>query len=461
MEPKTAWQDAAAEALKILVQSGCDYADVFIEDARASRIRIEDAKPDQIVTGGEFGAGLRLIKERTTYFASTNDVTVAGLTAAARDLARSHPVQSRTLANLTRLEKRWQKINSPSAIPLEERIGLAMKAEGAARKAGPHIKQVTAFLSSHEQAVGIARSDGFWCEDERVQVVLWVNAVAGQDQQIQTGYESTGGSVGWEYFDTHDPEAVGRLAGRRAELMLSARPAPSGRMTVVLAAEAGGTMIHEAIGHSLEADLILKGLSPFANKIGQAVASPLISVVDDATVPGWRGTFGYDDEGTPAQRTLLVDQGILKGFMNDWLSSREMKMAATGNGRRQGYNFRPIPRMTNTMILPGLEDAAAILRSVDNGLYVVRMGGGQVNTVNGDFIFEVNEGYLIRGGALAEPVRGASLVGNGQEVLKSIDRVANDHGRSIGTCGKDGQGAPVADAQPTIRIPEITVGGSE
>jgi len=454
------WQAIAADALKILMRAGCDFADVFIEDTRSARIRIEDRRPDQIASGGEFGAGLRLIRGSATAFASTNDVSGPGLQQAARDLARAADQQAETALQLAPLPARRQTTVNPVEVPLQARLDLAQACEGAARAAGSRIRQVTVMLAGTEQRVGIARSDGRWCQDERVQVVLWVNAVAGDGRQIQTGYESGGGSEGGDYFTHHAAEQLGQLAGSRAERMLSARPAPSGRMPVVLAAEAGGTMIHEAIGHSLEADLVLKGLSPYAGQIGQIVASPLVSVVDDATLPGWRGSFGYDDEGTPAARTLLVDKGRLSGFMQDMISSRRLGMPATGNGRRQNYAYRPIPRMTNTMILPGEEDPASIIRSVTHGLYVVRMGGGQVNTVNGDFVFEVNEGYLIQDGAVAEPVRGATLIGNGAEVLKSIDRLGKDHGQGIGTCGKDGQGVPVADAQPTLRIPEITVGGA-
>jgi TldD protein len=243
-------------------------------------------------------------------------------------------------------------------------------------------------------------------------------------------------------------------------MLLTAQPAPSGRMTVVLASEAGGTMIHEAIGHSLEGDLIRKGLSPFGDKIGQNVASPLISVVDDATLEGWRGSYGLDDEGSPGERTLLVERGVLLGFMHDMLSARLAGVRPTGNGRRQSYAYGPLPRMSNTMILPGESPPDDIIKSVSRGLYVVRMGGGQVNTVNGDFVFEINEGYIIREGEPAEPVRGATLIGNGQQVLKSIDMVGTDCGLGIGTCGKDEQSVPVADAQPTLRIPKITVGGS-
>jgi len=218
-------------------------------------------------------------------------------------------------------------------------------------------------------------------------------------------------------------------------------------------------MIHEAVGHGLEADLAQSGLSVYSNKIGKQIASPLITVVDDATLVGKRGSFRFDDEGTEAERTMLVDKGVLKTFMYDRLTAMKDGARSTGNGRRESYKYRPIPRMTNTMIAPGISDPEEILRTTSNGLFVKKMGGGQVNTVNGDFVFEVSEGYRIENGTIGVPVRGATLTGNGPQVLMSIDMVGSDLGFSIGTCGKDGQGSPVSDAQPTLRIPEITVGG--
>lgn len=218
-------------------------------------------------------------------------------------------------------------------------------------------------------------------------------------------------------------------------------------------------MIHEAVGHGLEADLAQSGLSVYSNRIGDRIASPLITVVDDATLEGKRGSFRFDDEGIDAERTVLVDKGVLKTFLYDRLTALKDGARSTGNGRRESYKYRPIPRMTNTMIVPSEFDPVEILRSTSKGLYVKKMGGGQVNTVNGDFVFEVSEGYLIENGSIGEPVRGATLTGNGPQVLMSIDRVGSDLGFSIGTCGKDGQGSPVSDAQPTLRIPEITVGG--
>ncbi|VAX29821.1 TldD protein, part of TldE/TldD proteolytic complex, partial [hydrothermal vent metagenome] len=238
-----------------------------------------------------------------------------------------------------------------------------------------------------------------------------------------------------------------------------ARRAPAGRMPVVIASEAGGTMIHEAIGHGLEADLAGQGLSVYSEKLGQNVASSLITVVDDATLPNRRGSFRFDDEATPSQRTVLVDRGVLVAYMYDRLNALKEGKRSTGNGRRESYQHRPIPRMSNTFIAPGSDSPEEIIRSVQQGLLVKKMGGGQVNTVTGDFVFEVQEGYIIKDGLVGEPVRGATLTGNGPQILKSMDMVASDLGFAIGTCGKDAQGVPVSDAMPTVRIPEIVVGG--
>jgi TldD protein len=234
-----------------------------------------------------------------------------------------------------------------------------------------------------------------------------------------------------------------------------------GKMAVILSSDAGGTMIHEAIGHGLEADLAQQGLSVYSKKVGETVASSLITVVDDPTLPQRRGSYPFDDEGVASRRTILVEGGVLKGYLYDRLTALEDGVESSGNGRRESYQDKPIPRMSNTMILPGKMRPEEIVHSVEKGLFVKKMGGGQVNTVNGDFIFEVNEGYLIEKGSIGEPVRGATLIGNGPRVLKDIDMVGNDLGFGIGTCGKDGQGVPVADAQPTLRIPELVVGGQE
>jgi TldD protein len=363
-----------------------------------------------------------------------------------------------------RLERRRHADQGSGRIPCdvkgtEEKVGIVRQANRIARSFDARIRQVQVVYRENRQQVLIASSSGNIVQDNRQYLTAFVHVVAADGGVIQTGYESIGGLCGMELFESSPLEGAAEKAGQRAIMMLSARKAPAGRMSVVLSAEAGGTMIHEAVGHGLEADLAQSGVSVYSGRIGQQIASTLITVLDDATLPGKRGSFRFDDEGNEAQRTVLVDRGILKTYLYDRLTAMKDGVQSTGNGRRESYRHRPIPRMTNTMIAPGSARPADIIKGTPKGLYVRKMGGGQVNTVNGDFVFEVNEGYLIEDGTVSEPLRGATLIGNGPQVLMSIDAVGSDLGFSIGTCGKDGQGAPVSDAQPTLRIPEITVGG--
>jgi TldD protein len=287
-----------------------------------------------------------------------------------------------------------------------------------------------------------------------------VQAVAAEGSVIQTGYEAVGSHSGFELLERNRPEEIGAKAAQRAVQMLSARPAPAGKMPVVLSGEAGGTMVHEACGHGLEADLVQKGLSVYAGKKGQKVAADCVTVVDDATMPDRYGSYSFDDEGIPSRKVVLIEKGILKDYLYDRLTAKRDGVEPNGHGRRESYQHKPIPRMGNTYIAPGRDDPQKIIRETGNGLLVKKMGGGQVNTTTGDFVFDVAEGYLIRNGEVGPMVRGATLTGNGPEVLRIIEAVGNDLGFTIGTCGKDGQGVPVSDAQPTIRIKELVVGGT-
>jgi TldD protein len=349
----------------------------------------------------------------------------------------------------------------PEKLSIDEKVSVVKRANDVARRLDPHVQQVKVLYRDVNQKISISNSEGLFIEGERVGTVLSVQVVSAKGEVIQTGYEPIGGTMGFELFDLHPPEGVAEVAAKRSLLMLSARKAPMGKMAVVLSSEAGGTMIHEAIGHGLEADLTQQGLSVYSKKLGERVASSLITVVDDPTLPQKRGSYVFDDEGVASRRTILVEGGILKEYLYDRLTALEDGVESSGNGRRESYQHKPIPRMSNTMILPGKMRPEEIVHSVERGLFVKKMGGGQVNTVNGDFIFEVNEGYLIEKGSIGEAVRGATLIGNGPQVLKEIDMVGNDLGFGIGTCGKDGQGVPVADAQPTLRIPELVVGGQQ
>ena len=451
------------DLLNKVLSRGGEYADIFIESRKMESLVIEDSRLEKIISGTEAGAGIRLLLKGKTSYAYSNDLSPRALLQSASDASRM--ASDMPAKNLTSLATRNASVqfglqHMPESIPLEEKIALVRNAEKIARSIDQRIRQVTVMYRDSVQDVQTATSDGFVADDKRVYTLFVVQVIAGANGIMQTGYESVGGFIGFELFEREDIEKLCSKAAQRAIRMLTARKAPAGRMPVVISSLAGGTMIHEAIGHGLEADLAQQGLSVFSGKLGQRVASDLVTVIDDATLPGRRGSFRFDDEGTPSQRTILVEKGILKSFMYDKLSAIKDNTQSTGNGRRQSYESRPIPRMTNTFIAPGADDPEAIIRSVDHGLLVVKMGGGQVNTVTGDFVFDVQEGYLIKGGMKDELVRGATLAGNGPEVLKAIDMVGSDLGFSIGTCGKDSQGVPVTDAMPTVRIPEIVVGGA-
>ncbi len=450
--------------LRRTMRNGGEYADLYLERSAPLSITCEDDRIEKIVSGTEFGAGLRLVSGMRSAYAYTSIATTSSLLELADSVSSAiggTGGSSRTVhLELGRTASFRHRVRQPpDAVPTEAKAALVQRANRVARSLDRRIRQVLVAYRENRQEVLIASTSGSIVEDTRTYVTGVVQVVASDGKTVQTGYEPVGGLAGMEIFESEPLESAAERAGRRALMMLAARKAPAGRMPVVLSSEAGGTMIHEAVGHGLEADLAQSGLSVYSGKLGQQIANRLITVIDDATLPGRRGSFGVDDEGTSAQRTLLVENGVLKTYLYDRLTAMKDGVKSTGNGRRESYRNRPIPRMTNTMIAPGSLDPAAILRSTPKGLFVRKMGGGQVNTVNGDFVFEVGEGYLIENGSIGDPVRGATLIGNGPTILMSIDAVGSDLGFSIGTCGKDGQGSPVSDAQPTLRIPEITVGG--
>lgn len=451
--------------LRKALKNGGDFADIFLERSTPLSVVCEDNRVEKVISGADYGAGVRVVFGNRTAYAYANELSRDSLLDLADAVSqavdgRISPEQHIAM-NLSRKNPAVNFViqKTPDGVQTAHKVALVERANNVAGSVDRRIRQVMVVYRENRQRTTIAHSDGFIAEDDRVYLTALVQVVAAEGEHVQTGYEPVGGFIGMELFDAHPLEQAAETAARRAVMMLSARKAPAGRMPVVLSSAAGGTMIHEAVGHGLEADLAQSGLSVYSGKRGQRIAAPLITVVDDATLPGRRGSFRFDDEGTDAERTVLVDRGVLKTFLYDRLTAAKDGVNSTGNGRRESYRHRPIPRMTNTLIAPGTTNPEEILDATQQGLFVTKMGGGQVNTVNGDFVFEVSEGYLIEGGAIGEPVRGATLTGNGPNVLLSIDMVGSDLGFSIGTCGKDGQGAPVSDAQPTLRIPEITVGG--
>ncbi len=445
------------------LSNGGEFADIYFEEGSSTSIVCEDGKIERVITGTDRGVGIRVIAELRTSYAYTNDITEQALLALAETVSRAvkgllpgDVFDMRTKITGQGFDIRKQ----PDGIPLQDKVALVNRANSFARGVNPRVRQVMAVYRDGKLNTQIANSLGEFVETNRTSTLFMVQVVASDGNIIQTGYEPVGSLCGFELFEDNRPEQIAETAARRALLMLTARKAPAGTMPVILSSEAGGTMVHEAIGHGLEADLAQAGVSIYSGKIGMQVASPLITVVDDATIPYARGSFSFDDEGIAGQKTVLVENGILKAYMYDRLSAMKDGCSSTGNGRRESYYTKPIVRMSNTLIVPGESSPDAIIRGLERGLYVKKMGGGQVNTVNGDFVFDVSEGYLIENGSIAEPVRGATLTGNGPEVLKKVEKVGNDLGFGIGTCGKDGQGVPVADAQPTLLISEIIVGGA-
>ncbi len=454
--------DEIPAVLRRALKNGGEFAELYLEGGENLSILLEDGRIEKVTTGLSRGAGLRLLRDERTVYAYTSDLSPSGLMQLADEVRRA--VRGDAAGSVSPLAASVSPVlfsirKDPADIETREKVDRVRSADAAARIAGSEITQCTVAYGDSRKKILVANSLGELARDERISLVGRVQVTARQGEVLQTGMEVIGGAIGFELFDAESLDEAAKRAARRAVLMLRAAPAPGGRMPVVLSSQAGGTMIHEAVGHGLEADLAQQGLSVYSGRVGEKIASSKVTVVDDATLANKRGSFSFDDEGTPAQRTVLIEEGILKGYLYDRLTAFKEGTVSTGNGRRESYRNRPIPRMTNTMILPGNEDPGEILRSTPTGLFVVRMGGGQVNTVNGDFVFEISEGYRIENGKIGEPVRGATLTGSGPDVLMQIDRVGSDLGFAIGTCGKDGQGAPVSDAQPTIRLPEITVGG--
>ncbi|WP_459775599.1 TldD/PmbA family protein [Aquifex pyrophilus] len=446
--------------LSTLMSQGGEYGEIFYEKSRTTRLSLEDRKIDKITHGYDEGVGLRLIKNGKTYYGYTTEPTFENLKELAKILARGEghgPV-----AMGKRHISGWTEVLiDPDEADLKFRAEILKRADEKARSFGDNIKQVLAVLMDKTREIMVINTLGETAEDLQKRVVFFVEVVASDGNILQRGYESLGGRKGFEIFNETPPEEIAEKAAKRALLMLSAKPAPAGTFTVVMSSQAGGTMIHEAVGHGLEADLVQQGLSVYAGKLGEKVASELVTVVDDATLPHHNGSFTVDDEGVPAQRKVLIKEGVLVGYMYDRLRAMKEGVESTGNGRRQSYAHVPIVRMTNTFIDKGKDNPEDIIKDTKKGVLVVKMGGGEVNTVTGDFMFEVMEGYMIENGEITYPIRGATLIGNGPKALQDVDAVGYDLGWAIGTCGKDGQGVPVTDAQPTIRIRKLTLGGVE
>ena len=452
-----------AEALS----SGGDYADLFFEYVATTSISLDESIVKGATQGVTLGVGIRVISGERTGYAFSDDLSPDRIRKAARIAAyiASGPSQ----IEKTGLEEGTKRdlypvVTAPNETSLTERVELVKRADRAARAADARVFQVQASYIDNLKQVLVATSEGVLNYDRQPMARIGVAALARQGDGVpQRGYSGGGGRVALDFFlKEKTPEYFAAEAVRQALVQLEAKPAPAGEMTVVLGPGWPGILLHEAVGHGLEADFNRKGVSAFSDRIGQQVASPLCTVVDDGSIRSRRGSLNVDDEGNPTQQNVLIENGVLRGYLQDRLSSRVMRSRPTGSGRRESYQHIPMPRMTNTFMLAGESDPEEIVRSVPKGLYCATFGGGQVDITSGNFVFSASESYLIEDGKITTPVRGATLVGNGPEALKYVSMVGNDLqlDEGIGICGKEGQSVPVGVGIPTIKLDRMTVGGT-
>ena len=442
---------------------GGEFAEVFVEDRTTSSAMLDQRRVEELSSGRDRGAGIRVVVGETTGFAHTADLSQRGLLAAAQAaaaVAREGGGGVREIALGPLLDHPSHAVVLPGDVDKAKKIELLLHADDVARSEGSSITQVQVGFGDSSRRFVVANSDGVFASDHQVRTRFNISCIATGDTGMQTGYRPIAGTRGFELLT---PEAVGdaaRRAARQAITKLDARPAPAGDLPVVLAGGSGGILFHEACGHGLEADAVLKQASVYAGKVGQQVASPLVTLVDDGTVLGEWGYLAVDDEGRPGTRNVLIENGILTDYMWDLLRARKQGRTSSGNGRRQSYQHLPMVRMTNTYLLEGDADADEIVAQTPRGVYVAQLGGGQVNTATGDFVFGMTAAFMIENGQITAPLRDCNLIGNGPEVLARVDAVAGDFSMTPGTCGKNGQSVPVGTGQATMRLSAVTIGGT-
>jgi TldD protein len=453
----------SAVAERVLARAlahGGEFAEVFAERRSGLTLAIDESRIESVQSGAEEGAGVRVLSGGTTYFAHVDGLDPADLERAAEEAAAA--------LRGSRAEPRPLRAEAPAPLPIElppgevpatRKAELLRELDERARSAGAEIAQASASYAEARREVAVANSAGLLSGDDRTRVRIGAQAVARRDDRVETGAETLGAHRGFELFDG-DPGAIAAAAAGKALTLLDAGPAPTGSMPVVVGGGFGGVLFHEMTGHGLEADHVQKGASVYAGKLGEAVAQPLLTAYDDGRLPGEWGSDAIDDEGAPTQKTRLIEDGRLVAFLHDRRSAEREGAAPTGNGRRESFRHLPIPRMTNTYIAPGDAEPEAIVGEVEKGFYAVSFAGGQVDPATGDFVFGVNEGYLIEGGEVTRPCRGATLVGNCLQALAAIDAVGDDFWMKTGICGKGGQKVPVGTGQGHVRIAAMTVGGT-
>lgn len=458
--------DLGRKVLSRALSRGGDHADLYFEHRVSAVMVLDDGRIQEIDRAINLGCGVRVLAGDATGYAYTEDLSSEGLLRAAETAS--------SIAMGGGLERGIELHGVPalSLYPIGQptfeadalsKLDLLRRADAAARSYHERVKRVTVSLAESSKQILIVTSDGKFVSDDQPMLRFNVSVVAEREGRRQTGVEGGGGRVGLEYFATHTPEHLGAEAARIAVTMLDAKEAPAGSMPVVLGHGDSGILLHEAIGHGLEADFNRKKTSNYSDRIGDRVASPLCTIVDDGLLPSSRGSINVDDEGNTPTRNVLIEDGILRGYMHDHLSTKAFHLRATGNGRRQDYKHVPLPRMTNTVMMAGQHTPEEIIASVKNGIFARSFSGGQVNISNGDFVFSVTEGYLIEDGKITAPVRDVNLIGNGPDCLTRVSMVGSDFMLSDGrwTCGKDGQSVPVGVGIPTVKIDAMTVGGSK
>ena len=444
------------------LSTGGDFAEIFVEKKNNCGLYMIDGKIESSLSGRDFGIGIRIFKDLYSVYGYTNDMTEENLLKTARKIAEAvKGTRADITINLLKQDiENYNKIEIyPETVLKKNKIDIMRRGYTAAKEYDFEISQVRVSYSDSKQNILVANSEGIWAEDERVRGRIRIESVASSGTEMQTGSMGPGASKGFEFFEKMDIESYGREASRIAKTILHADYSPSGKMPVIIDNGFGGVIFHEACGHGLEATSVAKGNSVFAGKIGEMIASPVVSAVDDGTIPNEWGTINIDDEGTPSRRNLLIENGILKGYMIDKLNGRRMGMASTGSGRRESYKYAPTSRMTNTFILNGKSSLNEMISSVEKGIYAKYMGGGSVNPATGNFNFAVMEGYLIENGKITSPVRGATLIGSGSEILKKIEMVGNNLAYGQGMCGSVSGSICTNVGQPAIKVSEITVGG--
>ncbi|OCA83181.1 peptidase C69 [Bacillus sp. FJAT-27225] len=452
------------DVLTAALSTGGDFAEVFVEDRFTNNLTFQSGRVETALSGRDFGVGIRVFNEFQSFYAYTTDFSQEGLVKAANRAAQA--IKGKASVRLASFTQ--QTVDSihpiqvmPQDVEKARKAAIIKAAYEKAKNYHSSISQVTVRYMDEEQNVLIANSEGKFVEDKRVRSRLAIQAVAVRDNKMETGFYGPGSYQGFEFFENLNLDHYANEAARIAVTMLDAAPCPSGKFPVIIDNEFGGVIFHEACGHGLEATAVAKNNSVFANRIGEQVAPEIVSYIDDGTIPNEWGSITIDDEGEKARKNVLIENGILKGYLIDKFNSRRMGMDSTGSGRRQSFRFAPTSRMTNTYIAPGKSTPEEIISNTEHGIYAKYMGGGQVNPATGDYNFAIEEAYEVKNGKLGRPLKGATLIGNGPKTLQLVDLVGNNLGHAAGMCGSQSGSIPVNVGQPMIRVSEITVGGTK